>query len=149
MVLGNEGGLIAKVFWPFYFGLGGPTGSGNQTFPWIHIDDVCGFILHALKPTHDHVKGVYNAVSPVPCLNKDFSQAYASALWRPQLFGSPEFVIRKMFDPERARLMLTGQFVTPKRTLESGYRFKFYTIDSACKDLAAHSFSSFRKEKTK
>ncbi len=32
---------------PFFFGMGGVMGSGEQYFPWIHIADAVGVYAHA------------------------------------------------------------------------------------------------------
>ncbi len=46
---------------------------------------------------------------------------------------SPEFVIKTMFG-ERAFLLLEGQKVIPKRTLETGFAFDFPTLEGALRD---------------
>ena len=48
MVLGKEGGALAKMLPPFRFGVGGRLGSGQQWTAWIHIDDLVNLILFAL-----------------------------------------------------------------------------------------------------
>lgn len=37
-------------------------GSGNQFFPWIHVDDVCRMVLFAIE--NEQVKGIVNGVAP-------------------------------------------------------------------------------------
>ncbi len=44
VVLGRSGGIIGNTFWQYYLGLGGPIGSGEQWFPWIHVDDCVGML---------------------------------------------------------------------------------------------------------
>ncbi|HXD89850.1 MAG TPA: TIGR01777 family oxidoreductase [Candidatus Binataceae bacterium] len=48
IVLGRDGGALAKMIVPFRFGLGGPVGSGRQYVPWIHLDDLVQIITIAL-----------------------------------------------------------------------------------------------------
>ncbi len=42
--LGPKGGALKPLELLFNFGLGGPVGSGNQWWPWVHGDDVAGAI---------------------------------------------------------------------------------------------------------
>lgn len=72
VVLGREGGMIKQLYIPFFLGLGGPVGSGNQYMPWIHIDDLINLIVYAIE--NCNVKGILNGVAPKPCTNKEFSK---------------------------------------------------------------------------
>ena len=40
IVLGKEGGALARIVPVFRRFVGGPLGSGKQWWPWIHVDDV-------------------------------------------------------------------------------------------------------------
>ena len=120
---------------PFKLGLGGPIGSGNQWFPWIHIDDMVGIFMHALAT--DNVSGVLNGVAPKICTNELFTKMFASSLHRPAFFRIPAFVLNTLYGPTRASMVLEGQNVYPKRTLESGYRYKFPSVDSTLNDLVS------------
>lgn len=137
VVLGRDGGMIQQIYYPFFFGLGGPISSGEQWFPWIHVDDLVGIVLHAI--TNDNVSGVLNGVAPESATNADFTKAFASAMCRPAFFPVPGFVMNFVFGHERGKVMLEGQKVIPKRTLESGYTFLFPDLASACKNLSSGS----------
>jgi NAD dependent epimerase/dehydratase family enzyme len=65
VILGRNGGMIKQLFLPFYFGLGGPVGRGDQYMPWIHIDDMANLLLFAIE--NDDVQGVLNGVAPQVC----------------------------------------------------------------------------------
>ena len=39
IVLARDGGALPQMLPPFWFGAGGPVGSGRQYWPWIHRDD--------------------------------------------------------------------------------------------------------------
>ncbi|XP_077171904.1 epimerase family protein SDR39U1 isoform X1 [Paroedura picta] len=135
VVLGRDGGAIAQMLWPFRLGLGGPIASGLQPFPWIHVTDLAGIVVHALE--HEGVGGILNGVAPsaVTTSNGDFARALGSALRRPAILPLPGFVVSAVFGPERSVMLLEGQRVVPRRTLESGYRFAFPDLPSAIRDI--------------
>ncbi|CAB4053886.1 unnamed protein product [Lepeophtheirus salmonis] len=95
VVLGRRGGMISQIFLPFYFGLGGVMGSGEQPFPWIHVKDLSALIIHAIE--NKKLEGPINAVSPTVTLNKEFVSAFSSSLNRPAFIPIPEFVWNTVF----------------------------------------------------
>lgn len=120
-VLARQGGLLARLHWPFSLGLGGRLGSGTQWMPWVHLDDVVGlfdFLLH-----HADCQGVFNACAPGAVRNAEFTQALAAALRRPAILPAPAWVLRTLLG-EMAVLLLGSQHVQPQRTLQAGYRFR-------------------------
>ncbi|NXN18544.1 D39U1 protein, partial [Indicator maculatus] len=137
VVLGRGGGAISQMLWPFRLGLGGSMGSGLQPFPWIHVQDLAGIVSHALES--ECLQGVLNGVSPAApaTTNGSFAQELAAALGRPALLPVPAWAVRAAFGAERALLLLEGQRVVPRRTLESGYRFIFPDLAAALKDIVA------------
>ena len=134
IALGRDGGMINNMYLPFFFGVGGQIGSGKQWLPWVHVDDVSGIIKYAIE--EEHVSGILNAVAPESANNKDFTNAFAKAMFRPAFFPVPEFAVNLMFGPERGQMLLTGQKVIPKRVLDSGYVFKYPDLASACKECS-------------
>lgn len=133
VVLGRGGGVIQQTIWPFWLGLGGILGSGKQYFPWIHLDDMTGIIFHALE--NDHVTGVLNAVAPQVVTNESYTKEYAGALWRPAIFPTPSFAINFIFGQDRGKILLEGQKVIPKRTLETGYKFHYPELKQALAEI--------------
>jgi uncharacterized protein (TIGR01777 family) len=134
VVLGREGGMIQQLFFPFFFGAGGPVGPGTQPLPWIHVEDLCNLIKYSLE--NKQLEGVFNAVAPDIITNKDFAKAFGKAMWRPALFMLPEQMVNWYFSKERAVLLTTGAQVQPKRTLESGFKYKYPEIFPACKQVS-------------
>jgi hypothetical protein len=130
VVLGADGGALAKMLPPFRLGLGGVVGSGKQWMSWIHIDDVVGIYCMAL----DGADGTFNATAPHPVTNAEFTQALGRALHRPAVFTVPPFALRMMLG-EGAGIVLTGARVLPQHTLESGYTFAFMTVEDALRSL--------------
>ncbi|XP_061162347.1 epimerase family protein SDR39U1-like isoform X1 [Saccostrea echinata] len=129
VVLGRDGGLIQNQYWQFYFGLGGPIGKGTQWLPWIHVDDVASLIHFSIF--NDHVRGILNAVAPDTVTNEQFSKAFGAALGRPAILPTPGFVMNLVFGSERSVVVLEGQKVIPKRTLETGFQFRYPKVQDA------------------
>jgi len=133
LVLGRDGGFIQQSYLPFWLGLGGTVGSGDQKFPWIHIKDCANIFVHAIE--NDNMTGFYNAISPGQCNSSDFSRAFGAALNRPSFMWVPSFVIQLMTGRDRAPFILEGSRIKPSRTLESGFQFEFEDIEQAMVDI--------------
>jgi len=118
VVIGYKGGALQSMLPPFYLGLGGQIGSGQQWFPWIHLDDLIGIFMHA---TNHPIEGVLNGVSTQQITNKQFTNALGNTLRRPTVIPLPSFAVQLVFGAERATMLLEGQHVTPKRVIQSIY----------------------------
>lgn len=132
LVLHPEGGSLAKMLLPFKLGAGGKFGSGKQYMSWIHRDDALGLMEHALMT--QAVRGPMNVVAPNPVTNAEFTRALGLALRRPAVVPVPGFALKVALG-EMAEVLLGGQRVSPKRALETGYVFRFPTLEAALADL--------------
>jgi len=133
IVLGADGGALGTMLIPFRLGLGGRIGSGEQWMSWIHLDDECGIILHALdRPA---VEGPVNATSPNPVRNRDFVRMLGRVLGRPTLVPAPASAIRLLLGEMADALLLEGQKVLPKKAEETGYRFHHPLLSEALESL--------------
>lgn len=127
LVMSADGGVMARLLPVFRLGMGGVAASGNQWCSWIHIDDLIGIYLMAI----DRGTGVYNATSPNPVRNRDFTKALAAVLHRPAIVPVPEFVFEQLLG-EGSTIVTQGQCVIPERTRDQGYSFRHTLIDRAC-----------------
>jgi uncharacterized protein (TIGR01777 family) len=132
IVLGADGGALAKLLPLFRLGLGGIVASGEQWYSWIHIDDIVGIYLRALGG----FDGALNATAPNPVRNKDFTAALGSAVHRPAILPAPGFAISLILG-EAASIVTEGQRVLPEATLASGYLFKYPEIGAALGAIAS------------
>lgn len=141
-VLGRDGGAMKQMLLPFWLGLGGTLGSGRQPFPWIHVSDLAGVIAHALGPgsspdpraLHPGPQ-VLNGVAPALNTNYQFTKELGRALRRPTVLPVPSFIMNALLGSERALVLTQGQRVSPKRTLETGYRYQYPDLASALKEI--------------
>lgn len=134
VVLGENGGALAKMLPPYKLGLGGPIGKGEQYMPWIHLLDMVRAIVHLLET--EHAQGPYNFCAPHAVTNKQFSATLASSLHRPHLLVTPAWAI-KLAMGESASLLLDSMRAKPSKLTEMGFNFTFPHIDSALKNIVA------------
>lgn len=132
LVLSPDGGLLARMVPPFRLGMGTRVGDGKQWMSWIHIDDLVSIMLRLLRD--ELMNGPYNATSPQPVTNAEFTRTLASALHRPAAFTAPAALL-KLSMGESAGLLLEGQRVLPKKLESARYRFLFPELSVALKDL--------------
>ena len=132
VVLSADGGALPKMMPAFKLGVGGRLGDGRQWFPWIHVDDLVGLIIHALGvPT---IGGPINGAAPGIVTNAEFTRELASVLRRPSFFAVPEAGLRLLMG-EMAEVLLTSQRAIPQVALETGYRFRFADLRPALEHL--------------
>jgi uncharacterized protein (TIGR01777 family) len=143
IVLGREGGALARMLTPFRLGVGGRLGAGDQWMPWIHIDDEVGLLLHAAE--HDDVAGAMNAVAPEPVRNAAFTHALARALHRPAVLPAPAFALKLAFGEFSSSLLASAR-VAPRVAERTGYRFHHPTIAGALDDLLGEKPAAPRAE---
>lgn len=136
--VGRAHGFLPIIRMPFCLGLGATIGHGRQPVPWIHIDDAVGVFEHLVDSAE--ARGRYNAVAPGVVSNHEFIHAFAKRLRRPVVWSAPAWLVRRLVGPERASILLEGQNVKPKRTLEAGYRFRYPALDAALADLVQITF---------
>ncbi len=133
VVLGRGGGALARMLLPFRLGVGGRLGSGHQWMSWIHIDDLIALIAFLIKEST--VRGVFNATSPFPVTNREFTRALAEALHRPAIFPVPAFALRWMFG-EMSQVLLGSQRAFPDAAQRAGFVFQHPDLYATLAELA-------------
>ena len=128
VVLGRPGGFLSRLETPFLLGLGGPLGHGRQILSWIHRDDLVLMIRWLLENTPE--SGAYNAVSPNPVSNNEFTKIFGKVIKRPILFRVPEMPVRLILG-ELADLLFKGQAVIPQRASDKGFQFGYPDLGKA------------------
>ena len=132
LVAGRGGGFLAPLSRLTRFGLGGPAGSGQQWWPWVHLDDVVGLILHALD--NEAVHGPLNVCAPAPARQREVASALGRVLRRPALAPAPAFALRLALG-EFATELLNSRRTLPAAALASGYAFRHTDLDAALRDI--------------
>jgi len=132
VVLDQGGGSLAKMLPAFKLGLGGPLGSGQHWFPWIHREDMARIYLWLLE--NPQQQGVFNASAPHPVSNKDFTRGLGEALRRPAFMPMPEPLLKLLFG-EMAELLLVSDRMKPQRLEEGGFVFRYPKLEQALQQI--------------
>ncbi len=134
IVLGKGNGALSQMVPLFRKFIGGPIGSGQQWFSWVHMEDLTEAFLFLMR--RPEISGPVNLCSPNPVRNKDFARALGNALKRPAFLPVPGFMIKLVLG-EFGSVILEGQRVIPKRLLESEFVFNYPHVGKALENIVA------------
>ncbi len=136
LVLGRDGGFLARQLPVFRLGLGGPIASGKQGFPFIHLHDLCYALIFVIE--NHEIHGPVNMVAPELVDNKHFAKTLGKLLNKPSFLPVPGLALKLLFG-EGAEAIVSGQFVNPSKLLTFGFQFKFSTLKDALADVISKS----------
>ena len=108
-------------------------GIKNNYFPWVHADDIIGFIHHSLN---NNINGAFNLVGSELSTHDTFFKSilkYNRSIisW---VFFLPKFLVKFIFG-NMSEMFLYGPKTKPTRTLESNYQFKYPSLQKALLNL--------------
>ncbi|CAJ1933641.1 unnamed protein product [Sphenostylis stenocarpa] len=132
VVLGKDGGALAKMIPLFNLFAGGPLGSGKQWFSWIHLDDIVNLIYEVLS--NPSYKGVINGTAPNPVKLAELCDQLGHVLGRPSWLPVPDFALKAVLG-EGASVVLEGQRVLPTQAKKLGFSFKYSYVKDALKAI--------------
>jgi uncharacterized protein len=133
LVLEKDGGALPPMALPFKLFAGGPVGSGDQYYSWIHRDDWIGLVSWALRT--GSVSGPLNLTAPQPLPNREVAKTLGRVLRRPAFMPAPAFALRLLLGEMADALLLTGQRVMPAQAEALGYQFRYSTLDEALRAI--------------
>lgn len=128
-ILSKFGGALGKLYPIFFLGGGGIVGSGNQYFSYISARDAARAIVHIIETPS--LSGPVNLVAPTPCTNAEFTSAMGKVLSRPTIIPLPAFVVKLLFGEMGEEMLLGGVKATPKKLVQSGFKFQHETVEKA------------------
>ncbi len=133
LVMNPDHGLLKQLLLPFKLGLGGPIAGGAQYMSWIHLQDEVRVLLWALDG--EGLSGTYNATSPNPVTNREFSKSLGRVLGRPAVLPIPKLALKARLGDELGEIASRGQRVVPRRALDAGFEFRHPELEPALRDL--------------
>jgi uncharacterized protein (TIGR01777 family) len=133
LVLGRDGGALEAMLLPFKLGAGGPLGSGNQWWSWIHLQDLVSLFLRATERSWE---GPWNAVGPTPVRQGEFAKVLGRVLGRPAFLPAPAFALRIVLG-EFADELLSSKRISAQMARDEGFPFAHGDLEAALRDLLA------------
>lgn len=128
VVLSVKGGALKELKKTLPLGIAPVLGNGKQYMPWIHLDDACGFILHALQ--NDNISGTINMCASA-ATQKQVMQAIRKVFQPYSILAPvPVFALRILLG-EMADTVLISQNVSNNKMLNTGYTLHYSDLHSA------------------
>jgi uncharacterized protein len=132
LVFTAQGGIFTRLQLPFKLFVGGPMGSGNQYYSWIHMDDSIAAIRFLIE--QGEAQGAFNLTSPNPVTSRQFGETLGEVMGRPSFVPLPGLAM-KLALGEVSMTALEGQRVIPKRLQEQGFEFKYPELEEALLEI--------------
>lgn len=132
IVMETGGGALQQMLPPFKMFVGGPVGSGEQFFPWIHMHDLCRGLIYPMEK--ETFEGAYNLCSPNSVTMREFADTLGEVLGRPSFFRVPGFALNLAFG-EASGPILNSLHVQPGRLQDEGFGFKFKDLHEALSEV--------------
>jgi uncharacterized protein (TIGR01777 family) len=133
IVLSKEGGAFVPLARLCRWHISAQSGDGKQYLPWIHLEDLSDFFIHALF--EKQIQGPYNMVAPEIVTNAQFASELGRQLgrgiWTP---AAPAFMLRLILG-ERAVTLTSGLKISANRLTETGFKFKYPQLAAALANL--------------
>jgi uncharacterized protein len=140
LVLSEQGGALVEILNQTKYGVIPFFGSGKQSWPWIHIDDLSKMIFHCIdRPELDKI---FLCTGPAPVSCKELIKTINSYLTNKRIpVGVPRIAMKMMLG-EMHRVLFDSCNAIPERTLNSGFHFSYPTVGAAAQDLVSRFESS-------
>ncbi len=137
IVLGKNGGAFIPLKSLAKIGFGGKQGNGSQFVSWIHEKDFASAVEFIIN---NKIENVINVVSPNPIQNKEFMKIIREILKVP--IGIPinktMLKIGSRIIKTETELVLKSRNVIPKKLIQSGFTFKYSTLEKAIAKIISH-----------
>lgn len=133
IVLAANGGALPELVKTLPLGIAGYFAKSPLYYPWIHIDDVCGIMIHGLED--QNMQGSYNTTGRDPVLIKDLMKEIITVKKSHAILTPvPPFAI-KLALGEMAEMLLSSQRCTNEKIIKTGYKFRFPDLTKALEDI--------------
>ena len=133
IVLGKDAGAFKSLKTLAQFWVGGPQGSGDQKFSWIHVQDFVRSLEYIIK--HQDICGPVNIVAPQIITNTILMKIIRKAVGRSWGLPLSKTLLRigAIAIQTEIELVLKSRNVIPKVLMDHGFTYNFPTLKNAIK----------------
>lgn len=133
IVLSRLGGALAELEKPVSYFAGAPLGTGKQWMPWIHLYDMAAIFEKVVED--QSYEGTYNAASPFPVTNHEFTRVLAKKLNRPVWpVNVPVFMLKTILG-EMSAVVLSSNRISSQKLLDTGFEYRYSGLESALDEI--------------
>ncbi|MBL0310960.1 MAG: TIGR01777 family protein [Bacteroidetes bacterium] len=140
IVLSKDGGALPALVKGIRMGMAGYFNKPKLYYPWIHIDDICGFMIHAME--HKKVSGAYNTTAPHSVLMKELIREILRVTKsKAVMIPAPSFLVELALG-ELSSMLLCSQRCSAEKILSTGFTFEYPKIGGALEEVLGKKHSS-------
>jgi uncharacterized protein (TIGR01777 family) len=133
IVLTPKGGILQKLLGSFKLGLGITIDNGDKFISWVSIEDVIKSIFYSM--INSSMQGAVNVVSPNPVTNLEFYNILKRIFNLKLSMSINKNITRFIFGQMSDELLYTNAYVTPRKLVETGYKFFNPELDDTLRFL--------------
>lgn len=133
VVLGKEGGALAEFVKPMRAGLMTILGGGMQEISWIAVEDLARLFVYAAE--NGRMSGAYNGVAPAPVNQARMMHAIKEVKGGLAIPVPVPAIALKLAMGEMSQVVLESCTVSPVKTEQTGFTYKYPTIETALKQI--------------
>jgi len=139
MVFLSETGSVFPVLRRLVrLGLGGSMAGGRQYVSWIHQEDFRRAVEWILE--HPAITGPVNIAAPNPLTNRDMMATFRKVYRQPIGLPATRWMLEigAFLMRTETELIIKSRRVVPAKLLESGFQFRFPTLQESLEELERH-----------
>ncbi|MDO4280741.1 MAG: DUF1731 domain-containing protein [Peptococcaceae bacterium] len=129
-VLGNGGHVFAQITKPIKAGYAGVYGSGEQPFPWIHMQDWTRAVTYFIE-NHGGKYDIYNLAAPALNQQYEFAGLAGSFIGQNHSRPAPKPLLYLWWGKLRADTLMRGNYIEPRNLLREDFTFRFSNLYEA------------------
>jgi len=130
-VLDKKGGFLEKLMKSMNFGFTARFGSGQNWFPWVHMEDLIRIYEAAI--IHENLSGPVNACSPEPVRFHEFLNHITQ--YRKAIVIPFPVSLFRLFAKELADELTNSQKMVPAKLRKMKFQFVRGELNEALKDV--------------